>query len=210
MLCSPPRIRRIAHGCLFVHSFRACRPDSLCKYCVDTLSKPSRNPTSFYSSKRPILSSPSTLRRRPQRTILPWECSEGRRVSRRLLRQNVNCQSGVRKLGRCALGVYMCHTKGVSANLIILTQEDIRRTRAISYIAEDLRRSNRGSFVHPILPNPMQTEILLEIALRTGSKVCLHVRGFISLISLEGLDFRPIFRSFFHCSRLFFVKQALS
>jgi len=167
----------------------------------------------FIAPSSLIFRSPSTPRRRPQRTILPWEYSEGRRVSRRptLLRLNVNWQSGVCKLcSRCALGVYVCHTKGVSANLIILTQEDIRRTRAISYIAEDLRRSNRGSFVHPILPNPMQTEILLEIALRTGSKVCLHVRGFISLISLEGLDFRPIFRSFFHCSRLFFVKQALS
>ena len=61
----------------------------------------------FIAPSTLILRSPSTPRRRPQRTILPWEYSEGRRVSRRptLLRQNVNWQSGVRKL--CSRCVYV-------------------------------------------------------------------------------------------------------
>jgi len=43
-----------------------------------------------------------------------------------------------------------------------------------------------------------------EIALRTGSKVCLHLRVFISLISLGGLGFSP------HLPLIFLiVKQAL-
>jgi len=123
-----------------------------------------------------ILRSPSTPRRRPQRTILPWKRSEGRLISRRptLLRLNVNWQSGVRRLRRCALGVCMCHTKGALANLIILTQEDIRRTRAI-FQPELVRASYLIQFKQP--------KILLVIALWTGSKVCLHVRVFISLIS---------------------------
>ena len=84
----------------------------------------------FIAPSTPILSFSSTPRRRPQRTTLPWNALKVG-VSSTLLRQNVNWQSGVRKLRRYALGVYMCHTNGVSANLIILTQEDIRRTRAI-------------------------------------------------------------------------------
>ena len=144
----------------------------------------------FIAPSTPILSSPSTPSRRPQRTILPWECPECRRVSRRLLRQNVNWQSGVRKLGRCALGVYMCHTNGVSANLIILTQEDIRRTRTV---LQNISGVPTGA-CSCVLSYPTQPDE--EIALWTGSKVCLHLRGFISLISLEGWGFRLIFRSF--------------
>jgi len=169
------------------------------------VSQPSRNPTGFYSSKRPILSSPSTPRRRPQRTILPWECSEGRRVSRRLLRQNVNWQSGVRKLGRCALGLYMCHTNGVSANLIILTQEDIRRTRTVLQNISGVPTVACSC----ILSYPTQTDEDI-VGHRSSdwfegmpSCPCFHILDF-----LKGWAFRSMFSSLFLLSsKLFSCKQ---
>ena len=166
--------------------------------------QPSRNPTGFYTFKRPILSSQSTPRRRPQRTIRPWKRSEGRRVSRSpiLLRLNDNCQSGVRKPRRCALGVYMCHTKGVLANLINPTQEDRSR------IAEDFRCSNRSSFVRPILPNPTRRRYcwssLFGMVEGMPSCPCFHILDF-----LKGWASRSMFRSFFFLSssKLFSCKK---
>jgi len=132
----------------------------------------------FIAPSTLILRSPSTPGRRPERTILPWKRSEGRLISRRptLLRLNVNLQSGVRKLRRCALGVYMSHTEGALANLIILTQEDIRRTRAFQKIS-GVPTVTRSC----VLSYPTQKDE--DITLWTGSKVCLHVHVSISLIS---------------------------
>ena len=52
MLFSPPRIARIAHGRLFIHSEHFARTPFASTAWIH-VSKPSRNPTSFYSSKHP-------------------------------------------------------------------------------------------------------------------------------------------------------------
>jgi len=159
----------------------------------------------FIASSTPILSFPSTPRRRPQRTILPWEYSEGRRVSRRptLLRQNVNWQS---ECASCALGVYMCHTKGISANLIILTQEDTRRTRALQKISgvPTAARSCVLSY-----PTQAAEDIVgyrsLDWFEGMPSCPCFHILDF-----LKGWAFRSMFSSFFLLSsKLFSCKQTL-
>jgi len=146
-----------------------------------------------------------TPRRRPQRTTLPWNALKVS-VSSTLLRQNVNWQSGVRKLRRCALGVYMCHTKGVSANLIILAQEDIGRTRALQKI------SGVPTVAHScILSYPTQAaeDIVghrsLEWFEGMPSCPCFH-----TLDSLKGWASRSMFRSFFLSSKkLFSCEQTL-